>query len=277
MSTSSVSPTTAVRPVVPEPRGRLRRTATTHPVLLLLGVATVFVWVTQLGSALAGVDLMPAKAAELLVLLGLAVGITRVSVGRGGVRQLFAGLLRWRLGWQYLVIALAMPVLTLGVAVATGTLHTPPGGWVAVGTTYLFFLALGAVTGNLWEETVWGGFVQGRLMARRGLLVGSLLTAVPFFLVHLPLAFETNGWAGTTWRDAAITWGVLLVAAPFQRYLIGMLLVDTGGSTLAAGLMHASINAAGAMAIVPGGWQSVPALIVLTLGIAAYRGWRGRS
>ena len=96
------------------------------------------------------------------------------------------------------------------------------------------FLALGAVTGNLWEETVWGGFVQTRLMARHGLLVGSLLTAVPFFLIHLPLAFENHGWAGTSWRDAAITWGVLLVAAPFMRYLIGMLLVDTGGSTLAA-------------------------------------------
>ena len=129
---------------------------------------------------------------------------------------------------------------------------------MTVGVTYLFFLALGAVTGNVWEETVWGGFVQGRLMARHGLLVGSLLTAVPVFLVHLPLAFETNGWHGTTWRDALITWGVLLVAAPFQRYLIGTLLVDTGGSTLAAGLMHASINAAGAMAVIPGGWQNVP-------------------
>ena len=91
------------------------------------------------------------------------------------------------------------------------------------------------------------------------------------------MAFETNGWQGTTWRDAFVTWGVLLVAAPFQRYLIGTLLIDTGGSTLAAGLMHASINAAGAMVIVPGGWQFVPALILLTLGVVGYRSWRGRS
>ena len=101
-------------------------------------------------------------------------------------------------------------------------------------------------------------------MARHGLLVGSLLTAVPVFLIHLPLAFETDGWPGTTWQDALVTWGVLLVAAPFQRYLIGTLLIDTGGSTLAAGLIHASINAAGAMVVVPGGWQIVPALILLT-------------
>jgi len=103
------------------------------------------------------------------------------------------------------------------------------------------------------------------------------LTAIPVFLIHLPLAFETNGCQGTSWRDAFITWGVLLVAAPFQRYLIGTLLIDTRGSTLAAGLMHASINAAGAMVIVPGGWQVVPALILLTLGVLGYRSWRGRS
>jgi hypothetical protein len=41
--------------------------------------------------------------------------------------------------------------------------------------------------------------------------------------------------------------------------------------------MHASINAAGAMAIVPGGWQFVPALILLTFGVAGYRSWRGLS
>ena len=42
--------------------------------------------------------------------------------------------------------------------------------------------------------------------------------------------------AGTTWRDALSPGPCLLVAAPFQRYLIGTLLIDTGGSTLAAGL-----------------------------------------
>ena len=277
MTTRPVRSATSDQPTDPAPLGWFARTAIAHPIMLLLGVATVFVWTTQMTSALAGVDLMPAKLAELLVLLGLAVAITRATDGRGGIRQLFAGLLRWRLGWRYLLLLLPMPLLTIGVAAATGTFHAPPAGWVAIGLTYLFFLVLGAVTGNLWEETVWGAFVQGRLMARHGLLVGSLLTALPVFLVHLPLAFETNGWHGTTWRDALISWGVLLLAAPFQRYLIGTLLIDTGGSTLAAGLMHASINAAGAMAVIPGGWQHVPALMVLTLAVVAFRSWRGLS
>ncbi|HET9649297.1 MAG TPA: CPBP family intramembrane glutamic endopeptidase [Microlunatus sp.] len=277
MSIPPVVPATSDRSTDPVPRGWFQRAAVAHPILLLLGAAIPFVWLTQMGSALAGVDLMPAKLAEILVLVGLAVAITWATDRRTGIRQLFAGLLRWRLGWRWLLLVAAMPLLTAGVALATGTLRSPADGWVSVGLTYLLFLAVGAVTGNLWEETVWGGFVQGRLMARHGLVVGSLLTAVPFFLIHLPLAFENDGWRGTTWRDAFITWGVLLVAAPFQRYLIGTLLVDTGGSTLAAGLMHASINAAGAMVIVPGGWQMVPALVLLTLAVVGYRSWRRLS
>jgi len=275
-----------IQPVVPEspehgpdavPRSWFQRAAISHPILLLLAVATPFVWITQMGSAVAGLDLMPAKLAELLLLVGLATAISRAADQRRGVRQLFAGLLRWRLGWRYVVLVAAMPLLTVAVAVATGTLDPPSDGWISVALTYLMFLVIGAVTANLWEETVWGGFVQGRLMARHGLLVGSLLTAVPFFLIHLPLAFETDGWSGTTWQNVLVTWGVLLVAAPFQRYLIGTLLIDTGGSTLAAGLIHASINAAGAMVVVPGGWQLVPALILLTAGVVVYRRWRGRS
>lgn len=261
----------------PVPHGWFQRAAISHPILLLLAVATPFVWITQMGSAIAGLDLMPAKLAELLLLVGLATAIARAADQRRGVRQLFAGLLRWRLGWHYLVLVVAMPLLTVIVALASGTLDHPTEGWFSVAVTYLMFLVIGAVTANLWEETVWGGFVQGRLMARRGLLVGSLLTAVPVFLIHLPLAFEANGWSGTTWQNALVTWGVLLVAAPFQRYLIGTLLIDTGGSTLAAGLIHASINAAGAMVVIPGGWQMVPALILLTLGVVAVRRWRGRS
>jgi membrane protease YdiL (CAAX protease family) len=248
-----------------------------HPVAVLLTAAIAFVWLTQMASLLAGVDVMPAKLAELVVLLAGATWITARVGGRAAVRRLFAGLTRWRLGWWYPVLFAAMPAGTVAVAWATGTLHSTGTNWSSVLLTYLLLLAVGAITGNLWEETVWGGFVQGRLMAARGLLVGSLLTAVPFFLMHLPLAFETDGWKGTTWHDACIDWVLIGLAVPFQRYLIGSLLVDTGGSTLAAGLMHASINAAGAMAVIPGGWQHLPALAVLTLAVTAYRARRGRS
>lgn len=39
--------------------------------------------------------------------------------------------------------------------------------------------------------------VQGRLMAKHGLLIDSLLSAIPFALVHLPLAFGPPAFFGT--------------------------------------------------------------------------------
>jgi uncharacterized protein len=53
-------------------------------------------------------------------------------------------------------------------------------------------------------------------------------------------------------------------------------MIDTNGSVLAVGVLHASFNASGGMAVIPAGWQYVPALVILTLLVAAYRTLRGR-
>src|SRR3954452_2595184 len=169
------------------------------PVGTLLAISVSVTLVAQVASLLNGWSVMPAKLAELVLLLGGATLITAITGGRREVRRLFAGLTRGRIGVpaSLLVIA-ALPVLTLAVAAVTGTLDRPSSGWLQVALLYLLFLVFGALTANLWEETVWAGFVQGRLMGRHGLLAGSVMTAVPFFIIHLPLAFEAKGWSGTT-------------------------------------------------------------------------------
>jgi membrane protease YdiL (CAAX protease family) len=236
-------------------------------------------WLIQVTFLLLGWNLLPAKLAELAILLGFAVLFTAREAGRRGVRDLFAGAVRWRIGiGRYLLVLAAVPALTLAIAAATGTLRDPAGGWPRMIVEYLLAaVLLGALLGNLWEETAWGGYVQTRLMDRHGLLVGSLLTAIPFALIHLPLAYEEHGLRGTSLGSAALTWALLIATAPFARYLIGMLLVDTGGSVLAAALVHASWNASGSLAAVDGGWQYIPALIVLTVSLAGYRAARGRA
>ena len=99
-------------------------------------------------------------------------------------------------------------------------------------------LLLFGVTGNMAEETSWSGFVQSRLMSRHG-SSRLMLTAIPFSLIHLPLAFSAGGLFGTPWTDVALTWTVLIAAAPPIRLLIGRVLVGTGGSLLAVGFLHA--------------------------------------
>jgi hypothetical protein len=42
------------------------------------------------------------------------------------------------------------------------------------------------------------------------------------------------------------------------------------------GVLHASFNASGGMDVAPDGWQYVPAVILLTVLVAAYRVLRGR-
>ncbi|MEN3266938.1 lysostaphin resistance A-like protein [Pseudonocardia sp.] len=249
-----------------------------RPIAVLLVSTVSLTLAAQAFFLLNGWNVMPAKVLELILLLGGATLLTALAGGRPEVRRLFAGLTRWRIGvGPMLMVVVALPLLTMAVGAATGSLQSVEGGWVQVAMMYLLFLVFGAITANLWEETVWGGFVQRRLMARHGLLIGSLLTAVPFFVIHLPLAFESKGWSGTSWSDALATWGILLLSAPFFRYLIGMVLIDTGGSLLAAGLLHASFNASGALPILSGGWQYVPAMILLTVAVAVLRRRHRRS
>jgi uncharacterized protein len=232
----------------------------------------------QMALLVAGLDVFLGKLAELFFLTGTAALITAWIGPPGAVRRFFGGLLQWRLGsGRWLMLLLAIPTLTIGVAAVTGTLHNPDHGWAGVGLTYLVFLLLILLTASLWEETTWSGFVQRRLINRRGLLVGSLLTAIPFGLIHLPLAFEGDGWAGTTWHEALVNWAFLLGALPFLRYVAGVLLVDTRGSVLAVAVLHASFNASGALTVTPQGWQYVPALLILTALVAGHRRLRGAS
>ncbi len=210
-----------------------------------------------------------------LALLGPALLVTRVADGPGAIRRLLSRTLIWRFGvGRWAVVLLAMPVLTLALAASTGTLETPERGWALEVGLYLFStLIFGALVANLWEETAWGGFVQTRLMARHGLLVGSLLTAPLFAAIHVPLQLGD----GASWSESAFGILIVFVTAPFYRYLLGMHLMDTGGSILAIGVQHAAWNASGNLEAVEGEWQVVVAAVLLTFLVAAWRRARPRQ
>jgi hypothetical protein len=103
-------------------------------------------------------------------------------------------------------------------------------------------------------------------MARHGLVNGALLTSVPFALIHVPVAFANNDVA-----TAVVNLVALTLLAPFLRYLIGVVLIDGPGSILAAGLLHASMNASGRLSAAEGGWQVIPAAALLALLVAVSR------
>ncbi|MFI7743122.1 CPBP family intramembrane glutamic endopeptidase [Kocuria rhizosphaericola] len=207
-------------------------------------------------------------------LLGSALLVTRLVDGPGGIRRLLGRAFAWRFGpGRWTVILLGMPMLTLALAAVTGSLRSPPGGWAHEAGWYLFStLIYGALALNLWEETAWGGFLQSRLTARHGLLVAAVLTGLPFAAIHLPL-YLAEGWNGDVARNIAL----LVLLAPVYRYLLGMHLLDTGGSVLALGIQHASWNAAGGLGAVTGEWQVMGAVVLLTLLVALERRVRGQG
>jgi membrane protease YdiL (CAAX protease family) len=245
-----------------------------HPVTAFAVGAILPTWAVQFLFLALHWPLFPALVLEIVFLLTAATLVTARIEGRAGVRRLYAGVLRWRIGaGRFAVALLAFPGLTLLIAAASGSLRRPAGGVAGEILGYLFLtLIFGALLGNVWEELAWAGFAQRRLMERHGLVTGSLLTAVPFALIHLPLAFEEHGLDGTGGRELAITWAVLIVSAPLVRYLYGATLLDTGGSVLAVAVLHASFNGAQQLGAVHGQWQVFAALAVLTLLTAIRRG-----
>jgi membrane protease YdiL (CAAX protease family) len=257
----------------------LRRLAGRRPIAMFLIIVLGLALPVDGALLASGQDISPGILFSVILLLGSATLITALSEGRVGVRRLFAGVIRWQMGLvRFVVVVTAMPLLTLLMGALTGTLTSPAEGWLGLVGSYLFrTFIFGLLLVNLWEETAWGGFMQSRLMATRGLLIGSLLTAIPFFVIHIPNAFAEQGLRNTSLEEAALNLFLIALVAPFFRYLLGTQLVDSGGSVLAIGLLHASFNAAGQMSAVPGGWQYIPAMIVLTLAVIAYRRLRGRS
>ncbi len=250
-----------------------------HPIAMFLVIVLSLSLPVDAALLASGQDISPGILLSVILLLGVATLVTALSEGRAGVRRLFAGVIRWRMGLaRFFILVTAMPLLTLLVGALTGTLQSPAEGWLGLVGSYLFrTFIFGLLLVNLWEETAWGGFMQSRLMATRGLLIGSLLTAIPFFVIHIPNAFAEQGLKNTSLAEAAINLSLIALVAPFFRYLLGTQLIDSGGSILAIGLLHSSFNATGQLSAVAGDWQYIPAMIVLTLAVIVYRRLRGRS
>ena len=243
-----MSATDARRPV-PARVGGLRGRVARRPLIAFLVLVAVVGWPLMSVPALTTHGVLPggplpqepfALGTTLLVMLPAALWVTAVADGRPAVRALLRRAVQWRFGpgW-WAAVLLALPVLTLAVGVAAGQglrtgdlLATLASGALSVGTAVLLV--------HLWEETVWAGFFQGRLEQRHGLLPAAALTAVPFAAVHLPLAFIGELTAGRL----ALAIGALFVLAVLMRLLVGVTVRGAAGSLLAAGLVHASFNAA---------------------------------
>jgi membrane protease YdiL (CAAX protease family) len=226
--------TAAPPPVVPA--GTTER-PTLRPLVVFVAVAV------PLGGLLLGLSTVVTPGAPFIlaaVLLGLAAPALIIAYreqGGAGVRRLLRDIVRLPTPWWWLpTAAFLLPAVVWTSVVPMGGAR--PLSWGLLGL-YVADLLIGALLVNLWEEMAWTGFVQRRAIGRWGLLPGTLLTALAFTAIHLPLAL-----AGTSTPSEAFR-NVLMVtcAATGLRLLIARTDSWSGGSLLAVGLLHSSFNA----------------------------------
>ena len=234
--------------------GRLWRLASRRPLAVQLAFIVVVIWplmavpllahhgVIGGRSILEGLPMGAEESTSILMvvaLLSFSLWLVRASDGPGSVHALLRRTFRWRVGaLGSLMAVIALPFTTVALGLAFGrdlvTADLPMTITKGIGVLVLLVFVV-----NLWEETIWAGFVQTRLERRHRLPVAAALTAVPFSLVHVPLAFVDEPFSIGL---AVGQFLLLMTLTVFFRSLLGVTLRGLNDSVLALAFLHTSFN-----------------------------------
>jgi membrane protease YdiL (CAAX protease family) len=203
--------------------------------------------------------------------------LTGLVSGREGYRELFARLLRWRVGVGWYAAALLTAPLVFGAVPLALSLTSPlylPRLFATDDKVSLLLLGIAVgLVGGFVEELGWTGFVIPRLRLQHGVLATGLLVGVLWGVWHL----LTNDF----WPSSATAGGLplaLFVGLRGVDLLVGGLLAyrvlmvwiyDRTGSLLVAVLMHASLIVCNIFVLAPVATAGAPFLIWLLASSAA--------
>jgi membrane protease YdiL (CAAX protease family) len=167
-----------------------------QPILTFYLLAFAITWASWLPQAAHTHGLFPFDSPLFYLLGGVgpllaAFIVLRLLRGAAGDAELFAPLLRGRVGFGWYLVALVGPAMlglaASGLSGSLGAAREQPGAALALLPVFLRSL-LAAVP----EEVAWRGFVLPRLQARHSALVASLIIGSLAALWHLPLLLNAN-------------------------------------------------------------------------------------
>ncbi len=237
-----------------------------HPLVSYFTLAYAIAWLLWLPLVLSkggGIGLLPFTTDStvggitwFIIVIGAlgpafaAVIMTGVTEGRAGVGLLFRRIVRVRVGWQWYLVALFLPLLPVLFFLLLGVLfapdqysHVSSSQWVAALIAYVVAAFLGMVLGSpIGEEPGWRGFALPRLQRQMGPFKGTLLLGTLWGLWHAPLDFFTV--FGSDYQRMGIVPSFLL----FVLCTISVAMVMTWmfnqmrGSIFLAILFHAAFN-----------------------------------
>ena len=163
-----------------------------------------------------------------------ALVTTGIADGRRGLRELGSRIVRWRVGWQWYVAAILIP---LGLAISTGAATVALGAPGSV-IRHLQLSSLAAVFAArlllpvgapLGEEPGWRGFALPRLLEKRSPLTATLLLGVIVALWHVPLI----------WVAGEHLPPIFIPTTVAVTFFYSWLFLRSGGSVLLTILSHA--------------------------------------
>ena len=207
----------------------------------------------------------PSTILNVLYFLGTplvaAVIVTVMTRGRQGLKEWARRLLRWRVGWRWVIVSLAIYPLVALVAfvisdLASGSGWTVSTMWKAgfqnlqvnaarIGlnpeNTWQIFAILVAVSFiiPIFEEGGWRAFAIPRLQEKYSALVSSLMMGVIWSLWHLPSFFTV----GSDHYGMPFLWFLMTIIS--ISILMVWIMNHTNQSVLMTILFHGSIILAG--------------------------------
>jgi uncharacterized protein len=166
-----------------------------------------------------------------------AVIVSQIAYGKTGVWDLLKGLIRWRVGAIWYIIAMlgsVVPILAaqlitklLGLSV---TIALPP---VEL-SLYVIFAGAVNFLANTCEEIGWRGFALPHLQKRHNALYATLIVGMLWGLWHLPLIFLAGPMS-----EYPFLWFISIAA---DAFIYTWIYNSTKGSILPVALLHGSGN-----------------------------------
>ncbi|MEA5597000.1 type II CAAX endopeptidase family protein [Rivularia sp. UHCC 0363] len=166
-----------------------------------------------------------------------AVIVSQIAYGKTGVWDLLKGLIRWRVGAIWYIIAIlgsVVPILAaqlitklLGLSV---TIALPP---VEL-SPYVIFAGAVNFLANTCEEIGWRGFALPHLQKRHNALYATLIVGILWGLWHLPLIFLAGPMS-----EYPFLWFISIAA---DAFIYTWIYNSTKGSILPVALLHGSGN-----------------------------------
>lgn len=166
-----------------------------------------------------------------------ALVVLAVTEGKPGLKTLLRRIVHWRVGWQWYLVALGLPILMAGLASYLTVLLGAPvptaaqlAAWPGVGIVFLMRMLIPGL-GGAWEEPGWRGYAVHQLEKERSRLTAMWPLWLIIVLWHIPLFLTGDA----EWVDILnMVAGVIIYNWLYHR---------SGNSVLMVMIIHSMNNA----------------------------------